>query len=139
MTSPALSRVQVGDRLAPLRRTVAQAQIDAYAEASGDHNPIHVDADFAQSVGLPGAIAHGLLEMGILAEALAVWAGGADCLESLQVRFSKPLAAGDTITCTGTVTAVDEAEGRATLEVEATSDRGERVLTNGRAVVRLPR
>ena len=139
MTSPALSSVQVGDRLAPLRRTVAQTQIDAYAEASGDHNPIHVDADFAQSVGLPGAIAHGLLEMGILAEALAVWAGGADRLQSLQVRFSKPLVAGDAITCTGTVTAVDEAQGRATLEVEATSDRGERVLTNGRAVVRLAR
>ena len=139
MTSPALSSVQVGDQLAPLRRTVAQAQIDAYAEASGDHNPIHVDAEFALSVGLPGAIAHGLLEMGILAEALAVWAGGADRLQSLQVRFSKPLVAGDTITCTGTVTAVDEAEGRATLAVEATSDRGERVLTTGRAVVRLAR
>lgn len=139
MTAPALSSVQVGDRLEPLRRTVAQAQIDAYAEASGDHNPIHVDAEFALSVGLPGAIAHGLLEMGILAETLAVWAGGADHLQSLQVRFSKPLVAGDTITCTGTVTAVDEAEGLATLEVEATSDRGERVLTNGRAVVRLAR
>lgn len=139
MTSPVLSSVQVGDQLAPLRRTVAQPQIDAYAEASGDHNPIHVDAEFALSVGLPGAIAHGLLEMGILAEALAVWAGGADRLQSLQVRFSKPLVAGDTITCTGTVTAVDEAEGLATLEVEATSDRGERVLTNGRAVVRLAR
>ena len=139
MTSPALAGVKVGDELAPLRRTVAQPQIDAYAEASGDHNPIHVDAEFALSVGLPGAIAHGLLEMGILAEALAVWAGGADRLQSLQVRFSKPLVAGDTITCTGTVTAVDEAEGVATLEVEATSDRGERVLTNGRAVVRLAR
>ena len=139
MTSPVLSGVQVGDQLAPLRRTVAQAQIDAYAEASGDHNPIHVDAEFALSVGLPGAIAHGLLEMGILAEALAVWAGGADRLQALQVRFSKPLVAGDTITCTGTVTAVDDAGALATLEVEATSDRGERVLTNGRAVVRLAR
>lgn len=139
MTSPALSSVTIGDRLAPLRRTVAQPQIDAYAEASGDHNPIHVDAEFALSVGLPGAIAHGLLEMGILAEALAVWAGGADRLQSLQVRFSKPLVAGDTITCTGAVTVIDEAEGLATLEVEATSDRGERVLTNGRAVVRLAR
>ena len=139
MTSPALSSIKVGDQLEPLRRTVEQRQIDAYAEASGDHNPIHVDREFALSVGLPGAIAHGLLEMGILAEALAVWAGGADRLQLLQVRFSKPLAAGDTITCTGTVTAVDEAQGLATLEVGATSDRGERVLTNGRAVVRLAR
>jgi len=137
MTSPAASSVHVGDRLAPLHRSVPQPQIDAYAEASGDHNPIHVDAEFALSVGLPGAIAHGLLEMGILAEALARWAGGVDRVRSLEVRFSKPLVAGDTITCTGTVTAVDEAEGLATLEVEATSNRGERVLTNGRARVRL--
>lgn len=139
MSAPTLSGVKTGDQLAPLRRTVEQAQINEYAEASGDHNPIHVDPEFAVSVGLPGAIAHGLLEMGILAEALTRWAGGADSLVSLQVRFSKPLVAGDTITCTGTVTDVDEAEGLATLEVEATSDRGERVLTNGRAVVRLAR
>ncbi|MGH7685292.1 MAG: MaoC family dehydratase [Candidatus Dormibacteria bacterium] len=139
MSSPALSSLKVGDELQPLSRTVPQTQIDAYAEASGDHNPIHVDAEFALSVGLPGAIAHGLLEMGILAEALTRWAGGSDLLESLQVRFSKPLVAGDTITCTGKVTAVDEAEGVATIEVEATSNRGERVLTNGRAVIRLAR
>ena len=56
---------------------------------------------------------------------------------SLEVRFSKPLVAGGTITCTGRVVAVDEAEGVATLDVEAVSDRGERVLTNGRATVRL--
>ena len=139
MSSPALSSVKVGDELTPLSRTVPQTQIDAYAEASGDHNPIHVDAEFARSVGLPGAIAHGLLEMGILAEALTRWAGGTGLLQSLQVRFSKPLVAGDTITCTGTVAAVDEAEGVATIEVEATSNRGERVLTNGRAVIRLGR
>jgi len=137
VTAPALSTVRVGDELAPLTRNVAQAQIDAYAEASGDFNPIHVDVDFARSVGLPGTIAHGLLEMGILAEALSRWAGSADRLQSLEVRFSKPLVSGDTITCTGRVVAVDEAEGVATLDVEAFSDRGERVLTNGRAVVRL--
>lgn len=137
MSSQTTSSVKVGDSLEPLSRTLPQQQIDAYADASGDHNPIHVDADFARSVGLPGAIAHGLLEMGILAEALARWAGGVDRVRSLEVRFSKPLAAGETITCTGTVTAVDEAEGLATLEVEATSNRGERVLTNGRATVRI--
>jgi acyl dehydratase len=55
------------------------------------------------------------------------------------VRFSKPLVSGDAITCTGRVVAVDGEQGLATLEVEAGSSRGERVLTNGRAEVRLPR
>jgi acyl dehydratase len=137
MTAPAVSSAAVGDTLTSLSRTVTQEQIDAYAEASGDHNPIHVDADFARSVGLPGTIAHGLLEMGILAEAIARWAGGNENLRSLECRFNKPLLADDTIICRGHVVAVDADQGIATLEVEAASDRGERVLTNGRATVRL--
>ena len=139
MTTLSANTVRVGDSIEPLSRTVTQDQIDAYAEASGDHNPIHVDREFATSVGLPGTIAHGLLEMGILAEAISRWAGSGDALLSLECRFSKPLRAGDAITCTGRVAAVDDAEGVATLDVEATSDRGERVLTNGRARVRLSR
>ena len=49
------------------RVTFTKEQIAAYAEASGDHNPIHLDDDFARSVGLPGLIAHGMLQMGLLA------------------------------------------------------------------------
>ena len=130
--------VAIGDSVTPLSRHVTQEQINAYADASGDHNPIHVDAAFATSVGLPGTIAHGMLEMGILAEAIAAWAGGSANLLSLACRFSKPLRAGDTIICTGTVVGVDD-EGVAALEVAASSDRGDRVLTNGRATVRLSR
>jgi acyl dehydratase len=137
MTAPAVSSPAVGDQLTPLSRTVTQQQIDAYAEASGDRNPIHVDPDFARSVGLPGTIAHGLLEMGILAEAISRWAGGNENVRNLACRFNKPLRAGDTIICSGHVVAVDGDHGIATLEVEAVSDRGERVLTNGRATVRL--
>ncbi|MGI8847505.1 MAG: MaoC family dehydratase [Candidatus Dormibacteria bacterium] len=129
--------VGVGDEMAPLARTVTQEQVNAYAQASGDHNPIHLDEEFARMVGLPGTIAHGLLDMGILAEAVARWAGGYAHLTALSCRFSKPLLMGDTITCTGKVVAVDDAEGTAELELEAASDRGERVLTNGRATVRL--
>jgi len=139
MTALTVSSVSIGDAVTPLSRQVSQEQINAYAVASGDHNPIHVDADFARSVGLPGTIAHGLLELGILAEAISVWAGGSANLRSLSCRFSKPLQPGDTIICTGTVVAVDEHEGVATLEVRASSDRGDRVLTNGRATVRLSR
>ena len=137
MTAPALQSVAAGDVLTPLERRVTQAEIDAYAEASGDHNPIHLDEDFARSVGLPGTIAHGLLAMGILAEAISRWAGGSTRQLGLECRFSKPLRPGNTITCSGKVIAVDTVAGIATLEVEAQSDRGERVLTNGRASVRL--
>jgi acyl dehydratase len=138
MSAPAVSEVAVGDSVTPFSMTVTQGQVNAYAEASGDNNPIHLDAEFARSVGLPGTIAHGMLEMGILAEAIASWAGGNANLLSLSCRFSKPLLPGDTIICTGTVVSVDDS-GVATLEVAASSDRGDRVLTNGRATVRLSR
>jgi acyl dehydratase len=138
MSAPVASGVEVGDTVTPFSRTVTQDQINAYADASGDHNPIHLDPEFARSVGLPGTIAHGLLEMGILADAIASWAGGGENVLSLSCRFSKPLLPGDTIICSGTVVSVDDA-GVATLEVGAASDRGDRVLTNGRATVRLSR
>ena len=139
MTGLAASTVAVGDAVTPLSRQVTQEQIQAYADAADDHNPIHLDPDFARSVGLPGTLAHGMIELGILAEAISTWAGGSANLRSLSCRFSKPLQAGDTIICTGTVVAVDASEGIATLDVGASSDRGDRVLTNGRATVRLSR
>ncbi len=137
--SAMLGTVAVGDELPVLERTVTQDQINAYADASGDHNPIHVDADFARSVGLPGTIAHGLLDMGIATEAVARWAGGYEHVASVACRFSKPLLPGQTVTCTGRVVAVDNEQGIASLEIEATSSSGDRVLTNGRATVRLAR
>src|SRR5689334_3315918 len=129
--------VRVGDEMATLSRTVTQEQINAYAEASGDPNPIHTNEEFARMVGLPGTIAHGMLNLGILTEAVARWAGGYDRVASISCRFSKPLLPGDTITCSGKVVAVDEENGVATLDVSAVSDRGDTVLSNGRAAVRL--
>jgi acyl dehydratase len=134
---PSIDAVQVGDLLDPLSRRVTQEQISAYAEASGDVNPIHVDEAFARAVGLPGTIAHGMLNLGILVEAIARWAGGYERVVSIGVRFSKPLLPGDTITCCGRVTAVDPPSGLVDLEVWADSDRGDRVLSHGRAQVRL--
>jgi len=127
---------QVGDAMTALARTVSQDQVIAYAEASGDHNPIHLDPEFARGVGLPGTIVHGFLEMAILTEAVARWAGGFERVAELGCRFSKPLLPGETLTCAGRVVAVDPVSGALTLQLEATSSRGDRVLTNGRAVVR---
>jgi len=111
-----LTRVSVGDEMSPLARTVTQEQINAYAEASGDRNPIHVDPEFARAVGLPGTIAHGLLDMAILTEAVARWAGGYQQVASLSCRFSKPLLPGETVTCSGRVVAIDDSNRTAALD-----------------------
>jgi acyl dehydratase len=129
--------VAAGDVLTPLRRTVTQEQIDAYAKAAGDPNPIHTDEELAKAFGFPTTIAHGMLSLAILTECVARWAGGYDRVAGVAVRFSKPLLRGDTIICSGRVSEVDSDAGLIHLEVEAVSDRGDRVLTNGRASVRL--
>ena len=73
-------------------------QVTAYAEASGDRNPIHLDEDFAKSVGLPRVIAHGMLQMGLLAN-LAVAAGGGDPrrVRRLGVRFAGMVEPGEEV------------------------------------------
>ena len=103
--------------------TFTKEQIAAYAEASGDHNPIHLDDDFARSVGLPGVIAHGLLQMGLMGTVAAEAAGGPDKLRRLYCRFAGMVVPGDTVT----FTAQRAAPG--TLELRAVNQRGEPVLT----------
>jgi acyl dehydratase len=76
--------------------TVATDQAQRYARASGDHNPIHLDDDAAQAVGLPGRILHGLCTMAVAGHAVAQAAGAEP--SRLAVRFSAPVALGDTVT-----------------------------------------
>ena len=112
-----------------MKRTVTftRDQIAAYAEASGDRNPIHLDDDFARSVGLPGVIAHGMLQMGIAGTVAAEAAGGASHLRRLRCRFAGMVVPGDNVTFSA------EAAGPGTLELRAVNERGEQVLTKATA------
>jgi acyl dehydratase len=103
--------------------TFTKEQIAAYAEASGDRNPIHLDDDFARSVGLPGIIAHGMLQMGLMATVAADAAGGPDRLRRLSCRFAGMVVPGDTVTFTA------QPAGEGKLELRAFNKRGEAVLT----------
>ena len=107
--------------------TFTVEQIAAYAEPSGDHNPIHADADFARSVGLPGIIAHGMLQMSILGCVAVEVAGGGAHLRRLYCRFSGMVEPGDTVTFTA------EDAGAGKLALSAVNQRGEPVLTKASA------
>ena len=109
------------------RVTFDREQIAAYAEASGDHNPIHLDEEFARSVGLPGVIAHGMLQMGLLATVAAEAAGGPDRLTRMSVRFAGIVVPGDTLTFAA------KPIGQGKLELSAANQRGEAVLTKASA------
>jgi acyl dehydratase len=103
--------------------TFTREQIAAYAEASGDRNPIHLDDDCARTVGLPSIIAHGMLQMGLMATVAAEAAGGPDRLRRLYCRFAGMVLPGDTVT----FSAQQAGDGR--LDLRAVNQRGESVLT----------
>ncbi|TMG57457.1 MAG: dehydratase [Chloroflexi bacterium] len=103
--------------------TFTREQIAFYAEASGDMNPIHLDDEFARSVGLPSLIAHGMLQMGIAATVAGEAAGGPHRLRRLAVRFAGMVVPGDTVTFSA------EQVGEGKLEVKAFNQHGEAVLT----------
>jgi acyl dehydratase len=109
------------------RVTFTREQIAAYAEASGDRNPIHLDDRFARSVGLPSVIAHGMLQMGIAATVAAEAAGGGRNLRRISVRFAGMVEPGDEVTFSA------EPAGDGKLDLKARNQRGEPVLTKASA------
>ena len=89
-TTPA-STPSVGDLLPNRRLEVTRADLRRYADASGDHNPIHLDDAAAQSLGLPGVVAHGMLTSALAVGVVAQWAGGADRVLATSIRFAGPV------------------------------------------------
>ncbi|HEU0027099.1 MAG TPA: MaoC family dehydratase N-terminal domain-containing protein [Ktedonobacterales bacterium] len=120
-----------GDRIPSLTKHVTQEQINAYADVSGDHNPIHINPEMARSVGLDGTIAHGMLNMAFLGQLLTNWLatqperGG--WVTRLRVRFQAMVKPGDAITCSGALGPITDGVQR--LELWINNQRGERVIT----------
>ena len=100
-------KASVGEELPELRRVVTAADVAAYAEASGDRNPLHLDDAFARSVGFDGVIAHGMFTMGLMATAVTAWAGPDAVVERITAQFRAPVFMGDEVRAGGTVRAVD--------------------------------
>jgi len=82
---------QVGQAIGPITFPVNRAMLVAYANASGDQNPIHQDEEFAKSVGLPGLIAHGMFTMATAARAITDFAGDPGAVIEFGTRFTKPV------------------------------------------------
>ena len=82
-----MAPLREGERIPELKVTPDRYVTYRYAGASGDFNPIHIDEEFAKSVGLPGRILHGLYTMALVARAQTEAAGGPDRLKRLRVQF----------------------------------------------------
>ena len=115
-----MAEPNVGDQLPELRVTPDKYLPHRYAGASGDFNPIHIDAEFAKAVGLPSNILHGLYSMGLVARANAQGLAGGDprALKRLSVQFRGMGLPEQEIVVSGTVKSVDG--NRVVVETEAT-------------------
>jgi acyl dehydratase len=132
--------VNSGDELPELVKPISQVQLVRYAGASGDFNPIHTVPEVAESVGLPGTIAHGMLIMAFAAQMLTDWAG-AGAVRNLKVRFSGMAMPGESVVCRGRITGKAEEDGEALVHGRLTvkGQADESLKLKGSFSVALPR
>jgi acyl dehydratase len=119
--------------VAPVTKRLTQEMIDAYARASGDFNPIHIDPAFARTTPMGGTIAHGMLVLASISEMMTAAFGEAWVRTGkLDVRFRAPARPGDTVTARARATAEDAGLLRYAVECV---DQKEDVLISGTAEV----
>jgi acyl dehydratase len=111
----------VGDVVAEASYPLTRDSLVRYAGASGDFNPIHYRDDVAQSVGLPGVLAHGMLTMGLAVQPVVDWLGDPGKVLDYQVKFTRPVLVdaevGAVVTVVAKVGAVSDDEVRIDLTV----------------------
>ncbi len=127
-----LSELSEGVNLPEVKRTVTQQNINLYAEASQDFNPIHIDEDFAKKTPLGGTIAHGMLILAYVSQMMSAafgqsWLAGG----KLNVRFKTPARPGDTITVSGTIRKLNKSGGQILVncDILCINQDGESVIT----------
>jgi acyl dehydratase len=136
--STLFDNIKVGGTLPPLTLApINRTTLALFAGASGDHNAVHIDLDFARRAGMPDVFAHGMLSMAWLGRLLTLWVDQRQ-LRQFGVRFVGITHLGHQITCSGRIVDKFEAEGeyRVKVEIQTANQYGEpRVL--GDAVVAL--
>jgi acyl dehydratase len=138
MSTVKFDDVKIGDTLPPLTlEPVNRTTLALFAGASGDHNRVHIDTDYARKAGMPDVFAHGMLSMAYLGRLITRWVDQRQ-LREFGVRFVGITHLGHQVTCTGRIVDKFEADGerRVKLEIQTANQYGEpRVV--GEAVVAL--
>ena len=128
----------VGDA-AEMRKTIADEDVRAFAELTGDRNPVHLDEEYAARTRFGRRIAHGMLGASLISAVLANELPGRGTVYLSQtLKFTAPVFLGDTVTARVVVKHVREDKPVVTLETFCTNQRGERVV-EGEAVVLVPK
>ena len=113
-----LDNASVGDKIPDLViEPITRSTLALYAGASGDHNPIHIDLDFAKKAGMKDVFAHGMLIMAYLGRAITNIVPQSN-LKNFNVRFSSITNIGDILTCSGEVTKIDKNNSKKTIVLD---------------------
>ncbi|HOU52727.1 MAG TPA: MaoC family dehydratase [Myxococcota bacterium] len=124
-------------RWAEFAKTFSEADITMFAGVSGDHNPVHVNEEYARTTRFGGRIVHGALTASLISAVLGMQIPGTGTIYLSQtLRFLAPVRLGDTVTARATVKALDPARKRVTFETVCRV--GDRVVLEGEAVVLAP-
>ena len=126
-----LSDIREGMNLPETRKMITQDNINLYAEASHDFNPIHIDEDFARKTPLGGTIAHGMLILAYVSQMMTAvfeksWLSGG----KLNIRFKAPAQPGDTITISGKICRIEKGEDQTLIncDVLCSNQNGEPII-----------
>lgn len=140
MTHINIAGLEVGQEIGSKEFLLTRDSLVRYAGASGDFNPIHYRDDFAQSVGLDGVLAHGMLTMGVAVQVVADWIGDAGKIVDYGVRFTKPVFVdakdGAVVVITGKVGNIDTETNQVRIDLSVVFNETS-VLGKAQAVVRL--
>ena len=113
-----LDNAFVGDKIPDLViEPITRSTLALYAGASGDHNPIHIDLDFAKEAGMKDVFAHGMLIMAYLGKAVTNIVPQSN-LKNFSVRFSSITNIGDILTCSGKVKKIDRNNSKKTIVLD---------------------
>ena len=131
-----LDTASVGDKIPDLViEPITRSTLALYAGASGDHNPMHIDLDFAKEAGMKDVFAHGMLIMAYLGRAVTNIVPQSN-LKNFNVRFSSITNIGDILTCSGEVTKIDKNNSKKTIVLDLiVSDEFGDIKISGVAII----
>lgn len=136
MNTPRFDEIQVGDTLPALNLPpISRTTLALFAGASGDHNPIHIDTDFARKAGMPDVFAQGMLSMAWLGRLITQWVPQSQ-LRRFDVRFQGITHLANAISCTGRVVEKRDADRSVRIEVQSSNQHGQTKIA-GDAWIRL--
>ncbi|MCV2402813.1 MaoC family dehydratase [Marinomonas sp. C2222] len=125
------------DQSVEYRKTVTQADVQAFADVTGDTNPVHLDEEYAATTSFGKPIAHGMLTAGFISAAIGTQLPGPGCIYLEQsLKFRAPVFVGQEVVTKVTVTDINERRCRATLKTTCECDG--KVVVTGEATIMLP-